>query len=96
LKFAYNKKKDLLLKEERGISFDEIIFYVQEGYVVDVLVNPNQEKYPQQYIYVIDIEGYLWLVPFIEDNEKIFLKTAFPSRKHTTKYLEEKNVDKPQ
>ena len=90
-KFEYNQDKNIKLKRERGVSFEEIICLISDGHVIEVLEHNNQDKYNGQSIFVIDIESYVWLVPFIEDDEKIFLKTAFPSRKHSKKYLEKDN-----
>ena len=89
--FTYNPEKDRKLKQERGISFDEIIMLISNGHLLDVLDHPNQLQYPGQKIYILDIEGYVWLVPYVQKHKEIFLKTAFPSRKHTKQYMEEKN-----
>jgi uncharacterized DUF497 family protein len=88
-KFSYSVEKNKKLLEDRGITFDEIISLIESGKVLDVLEHHNQSKYSRQYIYVIDIDGYIWLVPFVYNDDEIFLKTAFPSRKHTKQYLEE-------
>lgn len=86
--YEYNAEKNIKLKKERGISFEEVIFYINNGGLLDVISHPNQDKYAHQRFYVIDVEGYIYLVPFIEENNRIFLKTIFPSRKQTKKYLE--------
>jgi hypothetical protein len=86
--FSYSFEKDSKLKTERNISFEEIISLITEGYIIDVLEHPNPSQYPNQKIYILDIEGYIWLVPFVKNGEEIFLKTAFPSRKHTQQYRE--------
>jgi uncharacterized DUF497 family protein len=88
-KFCYNAEKNTKLKQERNISFDEIIVLIEGDKLIDVLDHPNQRDYPGQKIYVLDVDGYIWLVPFIESSDEIFLKTAFPSRKHTKQYREE-------
>jgi hypothetical protein len=92
--YEYDLVKDKKLQTERNISFDELIALIEAGNIIDVLDHPNQTKYPCQKIYIIDVDGYVWLVPYIENDNKIFLKTAFPSRKHTKQYLEEQNVKK--
>ena len=86
-KFNYNIEKSVKLKKERGLSFEEIISLIEAGKLVDVLEHTNKDEYFQQKIYLIDVDGYLWLVPFVENDEEIFLKTAFPSRKYTGLYL---------
>ena len=64
---------------------------MKEGQILDVLDHPNKEKYPKQKIYVIEFNNYILEVPFVRNDNEIFLKTAYPSRKMTQKYLKEKN-----
>jgi len=85
--FAWNSEKNELLKAERGISFEEVVLNIQLGNEVDFFEHPNQERYPGQQISVVVIEGYAYLVPFVESEEEIFLKTIIPSRKATKHYL---------
>jgi uncharacterized DUF497 family protein len=85
--FSWNEEKNELLKEERQISFEEVVFYIEQGFLLDVLENPNQEKYKGQKIFVVQIDDYAYLIPFIEAEHEIFLKTIIPSRKATKKYL---------
>lgn len=85
--FDWNALKNEQLKIERGIGFEEIIVAINEGKILDTLIHPEQKKYPGQRIYVIQINEYAYLIPFIEDEEKVFLKTIFPSRKATKKYI---------
>lgn len=84
--YAWNSEKNDLLKEERGISFEEVVMNIQLGNEVDLFEHPNQERYPGQKISVVLIEGYAYLVPFLESEEEIFLKTIIPSRKATKQY----------
>ncbi|MCB1775939.1 MAG: BrnT family toxin [Candidatus Competibacteraceae bacterium] len=84
--FAWNLEKNELLKAERGISFEEVVLNIQLGNEVDIFEHPNQERYPDQQISVVVIEGYAYLVPFVENEEEIFLKTIIPSRKATKQY----------
>lgn len=83
----WNKDKNALLKKERGIGFEDIQSEVESGRVLDVIPNPNLLKYPNQMVFIVEIEDYIYLVPFVEDEEKFFLKTIFASRKLTKKYL---------
>ncbi|MDF3047546.1 MAG: toxin [Candidatus Midichloriaceae bacterium] len=92
-KFNYDSEKDKKLKQERGLSFDEIIALIESDKLLDILEHPNKENYPGQKIYILDVEDYIWLVPFVKRGEEIYLKTAFPSRKYTKQYMEE-NYDK--
>jgi hypothetical protein len=85
--FDWNAEKNILLKAERGISFDEIVLAIEQGHLLNVVQHPNQEQYPNQLIYVINLHGYVYLVPFVQDGEIIFLKTIIPSRKATRDYL---------
>jgi len=85
--FFWSEEKNELLKTERQISFEDIVFYVEMGFLLDILENPNQEKYKGQKIFVVQIENYVYLVPFIEDEHGISLKTIIPSRKATKAYL---------
>jgi uncharacterized DUF497 family protein len=85
--FSWNEAKNELLKEERQISFEDVVFYIEQGFLLDVLENPNHEKYKGQKIFVVQIDDYAYLVPFIEDEHEIFLKTIIPSRKATRRYL---------
>lgn len=72
---------------ERGISFEDIVFALQAGGLLDDLKHPNSDKYPSQRIFVLHIDGYAWLVPYVETEQEIFLKTIIPSRKATKQYL---------
>ncbi len=80
-----------MLKELRGISFEDIVFYIEKGDILDDYQHPNQRKYAGQRIMVICIDNYVYLVPYIENEDEIFLKTIIPSRKATETYLGEKS-----
>ncbi len=84
----WNETKNKKLKQERGISFEEVVFYIERGSVIDIAAHPNRKRYPGQKIFIIDIDGYIYLVPFVENKEVIFLKPIIPSRKATKEYLE--------
>ncbi len=85
--FAWNSEKSELLKAERGISFEEVVLNIQLGNEIDVFDHPNQERYPGQIISVVLVEKYAYLVPFVENEKEIFLKTIIPSRKATKQYI---------
>lgn len=89
IEYEYSAEKNSKLKEQRGISFDEIIYYINNGHLLDTIMHTNKNKYANQQFYVVDVEGYVHLVPFVRSGDKIFLKTIFPSRKHTKQYLEQ-------
>jgi hypothetical protein len=86
----WDNEKNELLKNGRGICFEQVAILMEKGEVLDTIEHPNQEKYPGQKIAVVIIDAYAYLVPYIEHNEEIFLKTIIPSRKATNKYLREK------
>ncbi|HCU22511.1 MAG TPA: toxin [Candidatus Atribacteria bacterium] len=85
--FVWNEDKNEKLKRERNVSFEIILLQIEAGKILDILEHPNSEKYQGQKIFVIEFEGYAFLVPFVEDEQKIFLKTIIPSRKATKFYL---------
>ena len=85
--FTWNGEKDESLKRERGVSFEETVFHIERGGLLDILEHPNQERYPGQRIFVVNIDGYAYLVPFVESESEVFLKTVIPSRKATDTYL---------
>lgn len=79
--YNWNADKNQWLTQERGISFERIVFEISLGNEVTVLLHPNQTKYPGQMISVVEVDDYVYLVPFIETESEIFLKTIIPSRK---------------
>ncbi|MCC2666616.1 MAG: hypothetical protein K0R24_316 [Gammaproteobacteria bacterium] len=89
-----NEKNKQLIKE-RSISFEEIIAGIEEGAVLDVLPHPNPAKYPKQKMYVLNMNNYVYVVPFIrKDENTVFLKTIFPHRKLAKQYLRGKKDEK--
>ena len=72
---------------QRGIGFEDVQNGYENGSVIDVIEHPNKAKYPNQKMFVLVKENYVYLVPFVEDKEKVFLKTIIPSHKMTKKYL---------
>lgn len=83
----WNDEKNTLLIAGRQVSFEEIVLYIEMGFLLDVLEHPNQEKYTGQKIFVVQVDNYVYLVPFVETESEVFLKTIIPSRKATRKYL---------
>lgn len=79
----WNSEKNEILKRERGICFEEIAYYIESGQIIGIEENPG---YPNQKIYILEIDNYAIIVPYVENDIEIFLKTAFPSRKYTKKY----------
>ena len=85
--FNWNPAKNAQLKRERGISFEEVVFHIENGDEVDIFDHPNQDRYPRQRISVVVIDDYAYLVPFVESGTEVFLKTIIPSRAATRRYL---------
>jgi hypothetical protein len=85
--YRWNYEKNLKLKAERGISFEQVVMHIERGDILDVVQHPNQEKYPNQQIIIVDIDNYAYLIPFVEDENGKYLKTIIPSRKATRNYL---------
>ena len=84
---SWNSQKNETLITERGVSFEDVVFHIGNGDLLDILEHPNQERYPGQRIFVVNIGDYAHLVPFVENDSEIFLKTIIPSRKATDTYL---------
>lgn len=85
--FTWNEAKNEKLKVERGIGFEEVVFLIGKGDLLDVLEHPNQQRYRGQRIFVVRRGDYVYLVPFLEDDREVFLKTIIPSHKATMQYL---------
>jgi len=85
--FRWSAEKNERLKSERAISFEEIVLAIGEGGLMDIVVHPNQRRYPGQVVLVVACRGYVFLVPSVEESTHYFLKTIIPSRKATRDYL---------
>jgi len=88
--YIYDFEKNRKLKETRGIGFDEVIFAIDNGHLLKISPHHNSSKYPNQSIMVVEINQYIYLVPFVKDGNKRILKTIYPSRKATMIYLKDK------
>ena len=86
-RYEWNLEKNERLERERGVTFEDVVFHLARGGLLDTIEHPNQRQYPGQRIFIVNVEGYACLVPFVEDDEVIFLKTIIPSRKMTKQYL---------
>ncbi|MDO8206991.1 MAG: toxin [Gallionella sp.] len=85
--FRWNHEKNETLKIERSISFEEIVLAIEADGLLDELRHPNPEKYPNQSIFVVTLDEYVYLVPYVEEPDYYFMKTVIPSRKATRDYL---------
>ena len=84
----YSLEKNEVLKKNRNISFEDVILALEDGYLLDDIEHPNKDRYPNQNIFIIliAVKNYVYLVPYVEDETSIFLKTIIPSRKMNKKY----------
>ena len=83
----WDDEKNELLKRERGIGFEDVLTAINDNGLLVTIENPNKIRYPDQKIYIVAINNYAYMVPFVEDDKKRFLKTIIPSRKMTKKYI---------
>lgn len=88
MKYDWNPDKNEQLRRERSISFERIVFHLSQGDVWKTSDHPNQKEYPGQRIYFVLVDGYIYLVPHVIEEDTIFLKTIIPSRKATRDYNE--------
>ena len=79
--FSWNKEKNIKLKRERGIGFEDVLFQIRRGEIIDIIDNPNKRKYPNQRVFIMELNEYVYYVPFVEEENEVFLKTIIPSRK---------------
>jgi len=85
--YDWNDDKNEMLKKLRGVSFEQVVLAIVSGDLVDRVKHPNPERYPNQRVFLVKIEDYIYSVPYVEDDEKIFLKTIIPNTKAKKKYL---------
>jgi hypothetical protein len=85
--FRWDNEKNTRLKNERGVCFEQVVILMEREDVLNTIEHPNKDKYPGQKIAVIQIDDYAYLVPYVEKNDEIFLKTIIPSRKATNTYM---------
>lgn len=88
--FDWGNEKNAILKKTRGVSFEQVVSAIKEGKLITAIKNPNQRRYPNQKVLLVEIDDYVYLVPCVESENKVFLKTIFPSRKFTKIYLEKR------
>ena len=87
--FAWSLEKNEQLMAERNLCFEAVVVAIEAGALLDVLEHPNPARYPGQRILVVRLHGYVHLVPYVESDDHLFLKTIIPSRKATRRYLSE-------
>ena len=90
--FDWSDEKDKKLKLERGVGFEDIVFHVASGVLLSVSDHPNSQKYPNQKIMYVMVDDYVYLVPYVEEGNRKFLKTIIPSRRATTEFNQRKKL----
>ncbi len=86
--FDWSTEKNRQLIEQRGVSFESVVAAIEQGGLMDVLEHPNEDRYPEQRMYIVNLNEYAYVVPFVVQTDgKHFLKTVMPSRKATRDYL---------
>lgn len=83
----WNNEKNEKLKQDRNICFEDVVYHIVNGDVLEATEHPNQKKYPGQKMLGVKVDDYAYLVPYVETEDGIFLKTIIPSRKATKRYL---------
>lgn len=85
--FDWNDEKNEVLKKTRGVSFEQVELAIALGDLIDRIKHPNSARYPNRKVFLVKIDNYIYSVPYVEDNEKIFLKTIIPNRKATKEHF---------
>jgi len=86
-RIEWSKEKNKILQRSRNVCFEQIADIINNNKAIHVIEHPNKQKYPNQKLLFVNINGYVYFVPFVEDDEKVFLKTIVPSRKATKKFI---------
>ena len=87
LTIEWSEEKNRILLQERGVSFEMVVEKIADKKILSDSAYPNSEKYPHQRIFIVVVDGYCYVVPYVQDETKIFLKTIYPGRAATKKYL---------
>jgi hypothetical protein len=88
--FRWDNDKNELLKNSRGVCFEQVVILMEREDILETIEHPNQNKYPGQKIATVMIDDYAYLVPYVQKSDEIFLKTIIPSRRATNKYKRSK------
>lgn len=86
LEFNWSDEKNILLKRERNICFEDVVTAIENNKLLDIIKNQS-ENHQEQYCLIIDISNYAYIVPFVQERNIFFLKTMYKSRKQTKKYF---------
>ncbi len=88
INFKWDLEKNITLMQDRGVCFEDVVSIIYEDKIIDIIKHPNKGKYPNQSIYIVELMGYVCMVPYVKNDNEIFLKTIIPSRKMQKKYKE--------
>ena len=88
--FRWDNEKNEWLKNNRGVSFEQVVILMERGDILETVEHPNQTRYPGQKVATVLIDDYAYLIPYVQESDEIFLKTIIPSRKATNKYVRSK------
>ncbi len=94
LKYLWSEEKNKLLKQIRGIGFQQVVEALVHNRIIANIPNPNQVRYPKQKIYIVIINNYTYAIPYIKNNNEIFLKTIYPSHKYQKQYNKKEQYEK--
>ncbi len=86
MNYSWDLEKNKFLKEDRGVCFEDVVTQIFENNVLDIIKHPNSDKYPNQSMYIVRLQNYVHMVPFVKSGDEIFLKTIIPSRKQNRHY----------
>ena len=81
MEFDFSIEKSEQLFQKRGITFYQIIEAISEKGILLNVPHPNPEKYPNQFMLVVEYNKYTYCVPYVISGETYFLKTIYPNRK---------------
>lgn len=87
--FDWSDEKDALLRQRRGVGFQDIVWAIESGGLIGIYDHPNPTKYPQQQILKVQMNDYVFIVPCVRENETYFLKILYPIRRATKEYRHE-------
>ena len=90
----WNEEKNQLLIIQRKLSFEMVLEKMENKEILARKSHPDTKKYPHQFIFVVELEGYICYVPFVENDDEIFLKTIIPSRKLEKEFKGKSNEKK--
>ena len=89
--FDTSDEKNAWLLAIRNVTLEDVVFWIMHSELLDILEHPKKERYPNQQVFIVNMDDYAYIVPFVEDDTRVFLKTIIPNRKVTRNYLRAKS-----